>query len=589
MVLGARCNLGCEDCAKLRFARSAPPDAVAHGNVIVITGGEPMLEPGLLARIRALGGRVWLESNATLLHSRANVARLSSVGLAGVRMFLPGWDAASTDRIARVDGAAALQQQAARNILSSSLGLAFVVPVRRGDAAHLVDWLGRAELLAESRRDRSTPLQVYLTWELAPEERAGAALELALGRLALTAVRRSIVVRFDGPLAPAPCAFERPEAFASLLDGSAPDRHKPDPCDACALGATCAGPAPGAPAASIARGDRDPVAFEAALATLRDARDVQTWITAGPDRRWGRENFVSIGSEPDVATGAVVHSALLRAFFHCNQDCTFCWVDLQQPRVPDAVVSQALALMALEGMTALSITGGEPTLDKRLELQVRLARALGISQVTLQTNAVRLDVAERAQGLARAGLTRAFVSLHGPDANTGEAITRAPGTFERTLRGIENLLAAGVSVGVGVVFTHENRDDARRLVELVGTRLRGVDLTLSVASPVNDRLDVRAITPRYTELAPTLREAARTAQALGLHYVGLLGQCGLPPCILDADPVCFPELAREHPEWSAAADFMHIQACNDCSLRRKCPGVRTSYATAYGTDELHAV
>ncbi|MBI4951494.1 MAG: radical SAM protein, partial [Myxococcales bacterium] len=427
-----------------------------------------------------------------------------------------------------------------------------------------------------------------LAWLVPAGRAATRELELALARFALAAVRRGVVAWLAGPAAPAPCAFRRPEAFASLFAGPRAPRTRAPACGACVVSDVCAGPVEGATAAGFEDGGRGAVAFEAATATVRHAAEVQAWVESGEGQRWGRANFVSVGSEPDLR-GGVALSALLRGLYHCNQRCTFCWVDLEQPRVPTAAVEQALAMTALEGMQVLSITGGEPTLDRRLPAQVRLARALGALEVTLQTNAVRLDEPERAQALAQAGLTRAFVSLHGATAEVSDAITRAPGTFARTLGGIRNLLAAGISVGVGVVFTTENRSQARALVTLVATELRGVDLTLSVASPVNERVDVRAVTPRYSELAPTLREAVATARALGVPFAGLFGQCGLPPCILDGDPACFPELEREHPVWSSAEDFVHAPVCEGCRLRPKCPGIRRAYAEVHGLDELHAL
>lgn len=589
VVDGSACNLGCRTCEKLPFAAGSPAAPAPAEGPVVITGGEPLLEKGLLGRIRRLPGPVWLETNGALLQSAGNVQRLARAGLAGVRLFLPGWDDASTDRIARVDGIGRAQQAAAGNVLDAGLGLALVMPIRSEDAAQFEKWLERAERLSAKRPEPDKPPLVFLSWMLPPGQVPGQELELTLARLALAAIRRGIIARFDGPLAPSPCEFRRPEALASLFSGPVEPRPKPAACADCPLDETCPGPRAGTQVRPLDADGRADEAFQSAVKALQRANDIQDWVRAGPSQRWGRENFVSIGSEPDLASGVAVHSALVRAFFHCNQDCTFCWVDLAQPRVVDAAILQTLALMGLEGMAALSITGGEPTLDKRLESQLRLARALGIEQITLQTNAVRLDVAERAERLARAGLTRAFVSLHGADATISESITRAPDTFERTLRGIQNLLAAGVSVGVGLVFTHENLEQAHDIVALVAARLQGVGLTLSVAAPINDSLDVRVIAPRYSEIAPALREAARTAHELGVPYGGLFGQCGLPPCILDADPVCFPELSRDHPEWSAPEDFIHAETCAGCRLRKKCPGMRKSYADAYGTDELHAL
>jgi molybdenum cofactor biosynthesis enzyme MoaA len=582
-----KCNLGCEFCQKQ--SASEAWDAGGSHERIVVTGGDPLLQGGLLAELRRHPGAIAVETNGALLHRAANVRRLADAGVGEVRLFLPGWDREATDCIARVPGVAALQEQAARNVTRAELELSFVVPVTEQHAAQLVDYLGRVERLAESRSPSAGPVRVYLSWALPRQVTPSAKLEVALARLALTAVRRGIVVTFDGPLAPAACAFRRPEAFASLFAGSMEPRHKPEACARCPATTHCHGPANGQEPAPLSADGRDDVAYRSAVTTLQAAADVQDWIFAGDAQRWGRQNFVSIGSEPDLMTGGVVHSALIRPFFHCNQDCTFCWVDLEQPRAPDAAIRQALAAMALEGMAALSITGGEPTLDKRLPDQIRLARALGVTQVTLQTNAVRLDRPELAQALAEAGLTRAFVSLHGAEAAVSDSITRTPDTFVRTVQGIRNLLDAGVSVGVGIVFTNENRHQARAIVSLLGGPLEGADLTLSVAAPVNDRVDASRVTPRYSSLVPTLREAAYTARELGIRFAGLFGQCGVPPCILEGDPVCFPELEREHPEWSAPQDFVYAPACEACSLYRKCPGVRANYAAVHGTDELHPI
>jgi molybdenum cofactor biosynthesis enzyme MoaA len=585
-VLGTSCNLGCEFCKKQGAPSAA--ESVSGSEELVITGGEPMLVPGLLGRLRDLKRPLTLETNGALLHAPQNVARLAASGVRRVRLFLPGWDRESTDRIARAVGTGELQAQAARNLISAGFELAFVIPVTEEHARHLTDWLACAERLAE-RRSPADPIEIFLAYMLDPAKAPSPALELELGRLAVAAVRRSMLVRFDGPLAPAPCRFRRPEAFGSLFAGPDRAREKPEDCARCAITESCVGPSPGSAVTPLTADERSPVAYASAIRVLEGGDATQAWIRAGDAQRWGRENFLSVGSEPDIVTGSSVPSALLRPFFHCNEDCTFCWVDLEQPKVPDQTVEQTLALMALEGIEALSITGGEPTLDRRLEDQIHLARALGVKQLTLQTNAVRLDDPARVRRLAAAGLTRAFVSLHAADAPTNDAITRSRGALERTLGGVRNLLDAGISVGIGVVFTHQNRDQGRAIVQLLADSVPGVDLTFSVAQAVNDRLDASAVAPRYSEIAPTLRAAAVAAHEVGLRFAGLFGQCGVPPCILDADPICFPELAREHPDWSASRDFVHAPACEGCSLRRKCPGVRASYAAAHGTGELRPV
>ncbi|MBI2402360.1 MAG: radical SAM protein, partial [Gemmatimonadetes bacterium] len=76
----------------------------------------------------------------------------------------------------------------------------------------------------------------------------------------------------------------------------------------------------------------------------------------------------------------------------------------------------------------LVLSGGEPTVNPHLEAYIHLAKEVGIQDVSLMTNAVRLEEPGVAESLRAAGLDRVFVSLHAPDAALSDRLTRAPGT-----------------------------------------------------------------------------------------------------------------------------------------------------------------
>ncbi|MBI4954182.1 MAG: radical SAM protein, partial [Myxococcales bacterium] len=146
-VVGTRCNLGCGYCLRLPPTAVSDAGAAEPGDVLVVGGGEPMLEPELLSRLRALPGPVVLETNGALLHVPSNVRRLAAARVRGVRLFLPGWDDESTDRLARVPGLASLQAAAARNVLDAGLELELCIPLTLELAAELPRWLERVEAL----------------------------------------------------------------------------------------------------------------------------------------------------------------------------------------------------------------------------------------------------------------------------------------------------------------------------------------------------------------------------------------------------------------------------------------------------------
>jgi cyclic pyranopterin phosphate synthase len=102
------------------------------------------------------------------------------------------------------------------------------------------------------------------------------------------------------------------------------------------------------------------------------------------------------------------------------------------------------------GVQKLRITGGEPLLRRDLELLIeRLAGIEDGLDVTLTTNASLL--AQKAQALADAGLSRITVSLDSLDDEVFRAMNDVDFPVARVLAGIDAAAAAGLPVKVNVV------------------------------------------------------------------------------------------------------------------------------------------
>jgi MoaA/NifB/PqqE/SkfB family radical SAM enzyme len=96
------------------------------------------------------------------------------------------------------------------------------------------------------------------------------------------------------------------------------------------------------------------------------------------------------------------------------------------------------------GAQQVILAGGEPTLRRDLPELVGFARALGIEHVLLETNAAS---GADPRALAERGLTAVSVNLSGDGAWLDE-VTRDPGGFEATCRGIDAWIEAGIDVDV---------------------------------------------------------------------------------------------------------------------------------------------
>ena len=134
----------------------------------------------------------------------------------------------------------------------------------------------------------------------------------------------------------------------------------------------------------------------------------------------------------------------------------------------------------------ITLSGGEPLLHPRITDFVRLAKSVSTLPVLLQTNAIRLANSNLAQTLAEAGLDEAFVSLHGATAEVSDVVTHAPGTFEKTVLGLDALLEAGIRTQINFVICQANLHQLSAWVTLLADRWPTAFANISFVAPSTD-------------------------------------------------------------------------------------------------------
>ncbi len=114
---------------------------------------------------------------------------------------------------------------------------------------------------------------------------------------------------------------------------------------------------------------------------------------------------------------------------------------------------------------SVSFTGGECTLRNDLPDLIAHARYQKM-RVNIITNGVACASRTYVDQLVAAGLTSAQVSLEGPNADVHDRLTQRPGSFDKTLRGIKNLHAAGLHVHTNTTICEENADHLNGMIDL---------------------------------------------------------------------------------------------------------------------------
>jgi MoaA/NifB/PqqE/SkfB family radical SAM enzyme len=144
----------------------------------------------------------------------------------------------------------------------------------------------------------------------------------------------------------------------------------------------------------------------------------------------------------------------------CNLRCTHCYAESgPQEHVHDllgrtdyeALINESFLL----GCRHLQFIGGEPTLNRDLPDLIRVAFEVGYSSIEVFTNLVSLPE-QLLESFVRYKV-KVATSVYSYESIMHDRVTQVSGSFEKTMRNIQRLLQAGVSVRAGVIAVDNNQ------------------------------------------------------------------------------------------------------------------------------------
>lgn len=553
--------------------------ALAEGaREIILTGGEPTMRrdlADLVRHARARGAsRVVLETNAALV-THESARSLAQAGLDAARVHMPAFGP-DADAITRDEGGFVATLAGLRALVVAHVNLEISVPIVSTNV-HVV-----ANIPAGLRQANLDVSRIVVLAIVDGPDRSSIAdvkdAAQAIERLDEAARTNGIPLQFDAGAMLPPCVFDKPYRVAHLYaltpgGGTRSGFSRVPSCNECLATDRC----PGVPTALLAH------APNIELKPITEDRIRRKLTVISSTREQIRRELVTrdIYRSP---TGERIPSHIVRIHFHCNQACDFCFVSTHLPAPDDSDVQAAIVEISRQG-GVLQLSGGEPTLNPRVCDYVRLGKSEGARAIELQTNAVRLADENLTHALEEAGLDVAFVSLHGARAEISDGITRAPGTFEKTLRGVDALSRTKIHVRLNFVFCEPNRSDFPNFVRLVASRWPRAEINVSIASAFTDLVPrTPDLIPRYADVLPALEEGLTLAREANVEVIGFESMCGMPLCLAPMDKRAQMALA-EIPTGHDGGEFVRTEACLRCDLSTRCFGLRRSYAELHGTSE----
>lgn len=266
-------------------------------------------------------------------------------------------------------------------------------------------------------------------------------------------------------------------------------------------------------------------------------------------------------------------SALIHAGGSCDLRCAVC--DCESPPSPPDDLERAL-----RGGGARLVVRGATESSLKIGAIVRRARDEGYAEIVLRTNAAWCRTPEAAATFARIGGDTVLVPLFSQLPAVHDRIAGRSGALQAALTGMRHLAEAGLGVEIEVPILPprlQSLADVVRLARRAVPALRAVRFFL----PHGATHKVLAPPPWDVAAAP-LAEALLLCRELDVR-ARLTADSGVPLCALRDYPDLYDTYSLNPKARSSTRGGSTLgETCQDCAVRRQCPGLTPSYRAANG-------
>jgi MoaA/NifB/PqqE/SkfB family radical SAM enzyme len=269
------------------------------------------------------------------------------------------------------------------------------------------------------------------------------------------------------------------------------------------------------------------------------------------------------------------------------------------------------------GAEEVCFTSGEPTTRPELPSFVAQAKALGYGHISTMTNGRRLSHLPYAVSLAKAGMNRFYISIHGHTKKLHEGLTRTPDSFEQTVAGLDSvakLKPYGVELHTSTVITDRNLPHMLDIYRFL--RSHGVDQVVFNVMQANGRANTffEQIFPHYRDIAAAFeRFCSEVGEERPMAFL-----VDIPLCTTEKIPdfnrgyveryhhfdlatqAVLPETQRaERAQEGKGRGLVMVKRedldeahrekraeCAGCKYNATCEGVWSNYLRRYGWDEF---
>lgn len=282
----------------------------------------------------------------------------------------------------------------------------------------------------------------------------------------------------------------------------------------------------------------------------------------------------------------------------CNQNCIFCSTadNFEKGSVKPWEEIKEIVNEAAEEADMISLSGGEPTINKNIFRTVECAHEKGFEEIEVQSNGMMFQDEDYLDKLLDLGVTRILVSIHSHKPPKHDFMTRVKGSFEKAMEGLKNIKERDVELRYSTVVNKYNYKDLKELAEFLYKNFGSVfSFHFNYIMPQgNAKEGFEKLAPKLCETKPYLQEAVKFLkekdQRPWLHNIY--------PCIMGKDyepymtEIILTQTNLYGPDFECEIDEKRHtfrkkpESCEKCQYSEVCVGPPEKYLKVFGEKEF---
>lgn len=232
----------------------------------------------------------------------------------------------------------------------------------------------------------------------------------------------------------------------------------------------------------------------------------------------------------------------------------------------------------------INLTGGEPTIHpKFFEILNQIRKKFPHTRIEIDTNGRRFFYKEFTQKLLNLQNLNLVISLHGYDAKTHDLITRTPGSFEQTIKGLFNLLKyrnSSHQVELRIIITKITCQNTTKILKFFKDNFSQVDrvviIFMEMEGQAGENFKIVGLThSQFQTFIPKIAKWIPEFKGFRFYHF----------------PLCTIEYSLWKYVWRTLPNYevTFLPQCETCLYKKYCLGIHKDYLKKIGGKEFKPI